>query len=256
MGFAKPKLRPQTFHAPQTVNIGSKAVPALLVRPAVVSPPSPLSSTEGADERAWTVGRLYDCFPSRAASGLLSGVGHSRIPSCLTSSFSTQISVRGDKCMKLLASLLILCGLLTSLTAQVNVARQSEQHTPTPSKHSEIKLAPGLFDRFVGQYVSDADPYSILSFWREGDSFFVQRTDGAKIELFAESETVFFTKVVDARVTFKIGAQGKTDGLSLRQPNGDTSYLRKISDRPVIESPQAFEKQEAMIPMRDGVRLH
>lgn len=158
--------------------------------------------------------------------------------------------------MKLLTSLLILCGLLTSLTAQVNVARQSEQHGPTPSKHSEIKLAPGLFDRFVGQYVSDADPYSILSFWREGDSFFVQRTDGAKIELFAESETVFFTKVVDARVTFKVGAQGKADGLSLRQPNGDTSYLRKISDRPIIESPQAFEKQEAMIPMRDGVRLH
>lgn len=158
--------------------------------------------------------------------------------------------------MKLLTSLLMLCGLLTSLTAQESVARRSAQQVPTPPKHSEIKLAPRLFDRFVGQYRSDADPYSILSFWREGDSFFVQRTDGAKINLFAESETVFFTKVIDALVTFKFGAQGRVDGLSLRQPNGGISSLRKTSDRPIIELPQAFNKREAMIPMRDGVRLH
>lgn len=154
--------------------------------------------------------------------------------------------------MKLLTSLLMLCSLLTSLTRE-SVAHQS---TPTPPKHRAIKLAPKLFDPFVGQYISDADPYSILSFWREGGTFFVQRTDGVKIELFAESETVFFTTVVDARVTFKFGTSGKVAGLSLRQPNGDTSYLRKTSDQPIVEFPQAFKKREAMIPMRDGVRLH
>jgi putative CocE/NonD family hydrolase len=157
--------------------------------------------------------------------------------------------------MKLVTSLVMLCGLLISFV-QASVARQSAQLTFTSPKHSEFKLAPTRFDRFVGQYTSAADPYSILSFWREGDAFFVQRTDGTKLELFAESEKVFFTKVVKARVTFQLRARGKVAGLSLRQPNGDTSFLRKTSDRPIIESPQAFTKREAMIQMRDGVRLH
>nr|QEO74562.1 hypothetical protein [uncultured bacterium] len=158
--------------------------------------------------------------------------------------------------MKLLTSLLMLCGLLTASAAQEGVARRGAQQAFAPPKHGEIKLAPKRFDRFVGQYAADADPSAVLSFWREGDSFFVQRTDGAKIELFAKGEAVFFTKVIDALVTFKFGPQGKVAGLSLRQPNGDTSYLRKTSGRPVIESPQAFDRREAMIPMRDGVRLH
>lgn len=158
--------------------------------------------------------------------------------------------------MKLLTCLLMLYGLLTPLTAQARVAQQGAQPALPPPKHIEIKLAPELFDRFTGQYISDTDPYSILSFWREGTSFFVQRTDGAKIEIFAKGETVFFPKVFDALVTFHLGPQGKVTGLSLRQPNGDTSHLRRSSDQPVIEAPQAFEKREVLIPMRDGVRLH
>jgi putative CocE/NonD family hydrolase len=158
--------------------------------------------------------------------------------------------------MKQPTSLFIFCGLIALLTIQESFARQSAQPTPTPTQHSEVKLAPRFFDRFAGQYISDIEPYSVLSFWREGDAFFVQRTDGAKIEIFAESETVFFPKIINALVTFKLGAQGKAVGLNLRQPNGDTSYLRKSSEQPIIEAPQAFEKREEMIPMRDGMRLH
>lgn len=151
--------------------------------------------------------------------------------------------------------LLQLCGLITALTVQEGFARQSARQTPTPPPRSEIKLDPKLFDPFVGQYISDANPDSILSFWREGDKFFVQRTDGERAEIFAESATVFFLKVINAQVTFKIGGQGKAVGLTLRQPNGDTAHLRKTSDQPVIEVHQKFEKREEMIPMRDGVRL-
>ena len=153
-------------------------------------------------------------------------------------------------------SLFIFCGLIALLTIQENFARQSALPTHTPPPRDEIKLAPKLFDRFTGQYISGTEPYSVLSFWREGDKYFVQRTDGAKIEIFAESETVFFPKILNALITFQLGARGEAVGLSLRQPNGDTAYLRKSSDQPIIEAPQPFAKREAMIPMRDGTRLH
>ena len=48
-----------------------------------------------------------------------------------------------------------------------------------------------------------------------------------KIEIFPVSETEFFPKVVDARITFVRGADGKVDQLVLKQGGREMPGKRK-----------------------------
>jgi len=157
--------------------------------------------------------------------------------------------------MKRKILLLVLVCSLALLVSGVNSANHAAPETVSPTQqHTEIKIDPKLFDEFVGQYSFVDDPDFVLSFWREGDRFFLE-AKLTKAEIFSESETKFFLKVVDAQVTFVRAAQGKVTGLIWHENNRD-SQAKKISDQPDIELLQPFDKREEMIPMRDGVRLH
>ena len=124
-----------------------------------------------------------------------------------------------------------------------------------PASHVEIKIDPKAFDEFVGQYSFLNDPEFVISFWREGDKFFLQATNQGRIQIYPESELKFFLKIFDASATFVRDAQGKVTSLFWRQ-NGQDNQAKKISNQPAIEVPQPFEKREEMIPARDGVHLH
>ena len=141
--------------------------------------------------------------------------------------------------------LFLLLSLLVGVTVQCAFLGKAQQ-----ANRTQVKIDPTLFDRFVGQYVADVDPDSIFSVWRENERFYVQRTDGPQIEIFPEGETKFFTKIIDAQVIFEPGS------LALHQPDGSRESLKKIADKPIVEVLETFEKQEQMIPMRDGVKLH
>src|SRR5207253_3958531 len=123
------------------------------------------------------------------------------------------------------------------------------------SQHTEVKIDPKLFDQYIGQYSFVDDPEFVLSFWREGEKFYLQPTNQGRVEIFAESDAKFFLRVIEATATFVRDAQGKITGVVWRQ-NGVDNQARKISDQPAIEKLVTFEKREEMIPARDGVRLH
>ncbi len=57
----------------------------------------------------------------------------------------------------------------------------------------------------------------MLEVTREGDGLFVQATGQDKLPVFAENETTFFYKVVDAQLSFTLGADGKAASLTLHQ---------------------------------------
>jgi putative CocE/NonD family hydrolase len=157
--------------------------------------------------------------------------------------------------MKRTLPLLIFCGLFTLLIVQASSAHWTTLGTnAAPRQHTEINLDLKLFDEFVGQYSFVDNPDFVLSFWREGDKPFMQATNQNKLEIFPESLTKFFLKIVDAQATFERDAQGKVTGLVWRQNNHD-SQAKKISDQPAVEVLVPFEKQEVMIAMRDGVHL-
>src|SRR2546421_10830593 len=96
------------------------------------------------------------------------------------------------------------------------------------AKPTEVKIDSKSFDEFVGQYSFAENPDLALSFFREGDKFFVQATNQGRIEIFAMSETKFFLKVIDADGTFTRDAQGKVTGVIWRQ-NGQQTPATKTS---------------------------
>jgi CubicO group peptidase (beta-lactamase class C family) len=86
---------------------------------------------------------------------------------------------------------------------------------PLPAERQAVQVDPALFDAYVGVY--EVGPGFQLTVTREGDHLMGQPTGQPKLELFPESETRFFLKVVDAQIEFQRGADGKATGLTLFQ---------------------------------------
>jgi D-alanyl-D-alanine-carboxypeptidase/D-alanyl-D-alanine-endopeptidase len=92
---------------------------------------------------------------------------------------------------------------------------------PAPPKaRKEIAIAPSLFAAYVGEY--ELAPAFVMTVTREGDPLFIQATGQSKLQVFPESETDFFYKIVDAQVTFVKDAAGTVTGLVLHQGGRDT----------------------------------
>ena len=96
---------------------------------------------------------------------------------------------------------------------------------PLPAERRSIVLDPKIFDQYVGEY--EIAPGFSIKFYRDGAKFMTQATGQAVIEIFAESETKFFLKVVDAQTEFVKDAAGKVTGLVLTQ-NGRQTPGKKI----------------------------
>jgi hypothetical protein len=96
-----------------------------------------------------------------------------------------------------------------------------------PSERTEIKVSPSILATYVGTY--ELRPGFNLMFTLEGDQLMTQATGQPKFPIFAETETKFFLKVVDAQVEFKKDDKGKVNSLVLHQGGQDIPG-RRISD--------------------------
>jgi D-alanyl-D-alanine carboxypeptidase len=90
---------------------------------------------------------------------------------------------------------------------------------PLPSPRRQAKVDPALYDRLTGDY--ELAPEFIITILRRGDKLISQATGQPEVELFPESETRFFLKVVDAQVEFVMDAAGRVTGLVLHQGGQD-----------------------------------
>lgn len=88
----------------------------------------------------------------------------------------------------------------------------------------EISLAEAVLDRYVGEY--QLAPGFTVTFTREGNRLFTQATGQQRFEVFAQSETKFFLKVVDAQVEFVTGPDGKVNTIILYQGGNQTEGKR------------------------------
>ena len=84
-----------------------------------------------------------------------------------------------------------------------------------PKEAKTVALDPRVFDAYVGEY--QLSPNVTLAVSREGDKFYVEASVLPKAQMFAESETKFFLKVMDAQITFVKDASGKVTHLVLHQ---------------------------------------
>jgi len=85
------------------------------------------------------------------------------------------------------------------------------------------KVDPKIYDDYVGKY--QLAPTFVLTVTRDGDRIMTQATGQEKVEIFPESETKFFLKVVDAQVTF-VKEDGKVAHLILHQNGRDMKAQR------------------------------
>lgn len=89
----------------------------------------------------------------------------------------------------------------------------------SPATRQATTVDPDIFDRYVGRY--QLAPGAVVTMTREGDRFFTQLTGQPAFEVFPESETRFFLKVVDAQLTFEVGADGQVTSVTLHQNGKD-----------------------------------
>ena len=92
-----------------------------------------------------------------------------------------------------------------------------------PQERKPIALVPAQLAPLAGRY--ELATNFILSITTSNAQLFVQATGQPQSEIFAESETNFFSRVVDAQLTFHKDAAGKVSHLTLHQ-NGDHEAKR------------------------------
>jgi CubicO group peptidase (beta-lactamase class C family) len=90
--------------------------------------------------------------------------------------------------------------------------------------HREATVDPSVFDRYVGRY--QLAPGAVMSVTRENDRLFTQLTGQPRIQVFPESATEFFLKVVDAQITFEVEDGAKAAALVLHQAGRDLRAAR------------------------------
>ena len=89
----------------------------------------------------------------------------------------------------------------------------------------EVRVARDILMTYVGEY--EANPEFTIVVKRKRRGLFVQATGQEKFRVFAESETKFFLKVVNAQITFVEDDSGEIVSLILHQ-NGVNLPARKV----------------------------
>lgn len=94
-------------------------------------------------------------------------------------------------------------------------SRAVKTNKPIPTERTVFNLNPSDFDVFVGEY--ELAPGFLIKVWREENVYKAQATGQPPFEMFPESATKFFLKVVDAQIEFSRNEQGEVTQMTLFQ---------------------------------------
>jgi uncharacterized protein YneR len=94
-----------------------------------------------------------------------------------------------------------------------------------PTERKEIKVSPEILKQYVGTY--ELTPKFSLAITLEDGQLVSQGTNQEKVPMFAESETMFFLKLVDAQIEFLKNEKGEVTNLVLHQNGRDVKGVKK-----------------------------
>jgi putative CocE/NonD family hydrolase len=140
-----------------------------------------------------------------------------------------------------LPALLCCCSGLTFLFAS---QKPAPVHVPT-----------AVLDSYAGQYREHDEPDIVLSVFREGDRLYMESARTARLYLTAKSSTTFEPDF-NATYTFVTDSSGAVTAMKFSAQGSPDSILTRISSTPVHNHFRPYSREEVMIPMRDGVKLH
>lgn len=115
-------------------------------------------------------------------------------------------------------------GILLSNTANYGANLRLGVHLvnaayPLGKLHREVPVDASVLAAYVGRY--ELYPGFVLTVRADGNRLFVQASGQSEFEAFAESETDFFYRVVDAQITFDRPEGGVSPSLTLHQNGRD-----------------------------------
>jgi serine-type D-Ala-D-Ala carboxypeptidase/endopeptidase len=99
------------------------------------------------------------------------------------------------------------------------------QAFPVPAVHQQIALDPATFPKYAGQY--PITPKFVLTVTPRQGRLMVRATGQDEYEVYPESDTRFFYRVVDAQLTFELGPDGSAVALVLHQNGRDRRAIRQ-----------------------------
>ena len=97
--------------------------------------------------------------------------------------------------------------------------------TPPPPPRTAITLPPEQLAGLVGRYQFGTGP-AFLTVTQDGERLFAELTGQSAYEIFPESPTSFFWKVVDAQATFERGPDGRATQVVLHPLGRDQAATR------------------------------
>src|ERR1041385_1624532 len=94
-----------------------------------------------------------------------------------------------------------------------------------PVERKEIKVSPEILKQYVGTY--ELTPNFSLAITLEDGQLVSQGTKQPKVPMYAETETKFFLKLVDAQIEFVKNKKGEVTNLVLHQNGRDIKGVKK-----------------------------
>lgn len=138
--------------------------------------------------------------------------------------FSTQLSYYPDDKLVVVVLGNIIGRFPSEIAARLGDIVHGVKAIPV-SERKEITVSPKILVAYAGTYELTANVSMEITL--EGDHLMAQVTGQQKFNLFAESETSFFVKLVDAQIEFVKDAQGRVTHLILHQGGRDVKGMKK-----------------------------
>ena len=113
--------------------------------------------------------------------------------------------------------------------------------------------APAQLDSLSGEYTDPIEPDTPLSFYPQDGKLVVESERMVPIALVQNSPIEFSFPNSRTSLKFSLDAAGR--GASVVNPNDPESVYKRTGD-PVHHLFHDYQRSEAMIPMRDGIKLH
>lgn len=156
--------------------------------------------------------------------------------------FNTDMAYYPDERLALIALSNLNGNAPSSIVEQLGQVAHGEK-VVLPSERKVITVAPDILARYVGVY--GLAPSFNLNITLVDGQLISQATGQGKVPLFAESETMFFTKVVNAEIEFPKDEKGPASQLILHQNGRDTTGKRldDVEAKKIAEAAAATDRR-------------
>jgi putative CocE/NonD family hydrolase len=138
------------------------------------------------------------------------------------------------------------CAILAFSSSASSFASEAVSHKAKPD-------APAKLDLLAGEYTDPTDPDTPVSFYVQDGKLFVESERYVPVELKPVSPTEFTIPEFKTSYKFAVDATGR--GVSVVNTAQADKILKRTGD-PVHHLFHDYQRSEAMVPARDGVRLH